>query len=257
VGTTAQGRDILGLRIFRSGGQKRQIFLHGGIHAREWITVTTALYIIQELFDSNLLNGFDFYVVPVFNVDGYVYAHSTQRLWRKNRQTNSGNTCVGTDLNRNYNYEWGRGGSSTNPCADTYMGTAPHSAPEIAGITSYIASLTRLAFFLDIHSYGAMFMSPWGYTYTNPPDYNPMLEIMTVARSGIYAINGNTYAIGSSANVIYIASGGSDDWVYGALGVIPSFVVEIVGNSFVAPVTSILPLAQEIWNGVSSVVEYI
>ena len=28
------------------------------------------------------------------------------RLWRKNRGNNAGSSCVGTDLNRNYDYNW-------------------------------------------------------------------------------------------------------------------------------------------------------
>ena len=33
--------------------------------------------------------------------------HRQERLWRKNRKNNVGSTCVGTDLNRNYDYKWG------------------------------------------------------------------------------------------------------------------------------------------------------
>lgn len=27
-------------------------------------------------------------------------------MWRKNRKPNSGSSCVGTDLNRNFGFQW-------------------------------------------------------------------------------------------------------------------------------------------------------
>jgi len=263
VGQTYQGRNIRGIKIFnnnKSPAEKKVIMISGGIHAREWITVTTTLYTIQQLLQnpSDIVDDFDFYIVPVYNVDGYVHTR-TERLWRKNRQPVSGSSCLGTDLNRNFDFQWGRGGSSPNPCTETYMGTAPESAPEVYDISEYIKTTIgeRLAFFLDVHSYGGMWMSPYGYTYQLPVDYNEMYAVMEVARSSIRAINGNVYQIGSSANVIYIVSGGYKDWTYATVGVVPSFTVEIVGNSFIEPTTSILPLAREIWNGVISVSEFV
>jgi len=259
IGQTSQGNPIRGIKIYNNNGPspKKSVFIQGGIHARGWITVTTALYAVQELLnDASVVNDFDFYIVPVLNVDGYIYSR-TQRLWRKNRQTNSGSSCIGIDLNRNYNYGWGRGGASTDPCSDIYMGTAPNSALEVASVSRFISSLNEVVFFLDIHCYGAMWMSPWGYTYDYPPDYSLMYPVMEVARSAVRAVNGNVYAIGTSANVIYIAAGGSDDSAYGDYNVIPSFTVEILGNTFVTPPTQILLLAQEIWNGIDSVAEFL
>jgi hypothetical protein len=94
-----------------------------------------------------------------------------------------------------------------------------------------------------------MFMSAWGFTTDLPTDYGEMLPVMQEAQKGIESVNGNTYSIGTSARVIYISSGGSVDWVYGGAGVIQSFTLEAVG-SFVAPISSILPIAQEIYSGV-------
>jgi len=250
VGRTSEGREIRGIKIFVSGQTKRAVFLQGGIHAREWITVTSTLYIIQQLLVQNtLINDFDFYIVPIFNIDGYIYTHDFERLWRKNRQLNSGSTCIGTDLNRNYQYGWGREGSSNNPCSDTFRGLSFESSPEVRAISTYISSVNNLVYFLDVHCCGSMFMSAWGFTTDLPTDYGEMLPVMQEAQKGIESVNGNTYSIGTSARVIYISSGGSVDWVYGGAGVIQSFTLEAVG-SFVAPISSILPIAQEIYSGV-------
>lgn len=59
------------------------IFIESTIHAREWITVATATYILNELLTSNdpevrdLATKYDWVFIPVVNVDGYVYSHSS------------------------------------------------------------------------------------------------------------------------------------------------------------------------------------
>jgi hypothetical protein len=104
------------------------------------------------------------------NPDGFVYSQTTDRLWRKNRQTVSGNTCVGRDINRkscneswlkpltsftgNWPYKWEvAGGASTNPCSETYKGVAAGDAPENRGIKAQIDSLKAsrgIRLYLDV-----------------------------------------------------------------------------------------------------------
>lgn len=81
-GTSYEGRQIKGLKI-SSGNDKKAIFIEAGIHAREWIAMTTACYIINELLTSED-NGtktaaaeFDWYIFPVINPDGYVWSHES------------------------------------------------------------------------------------------------------------------------------------------------------------------------------------
>jgi len=258
LGKSYLGSDIVGLQLGSTSSQKPVIFLHCTIHAREWITTTTCCWIIDNLLTTDpdgprLLESFEWIIVPVFNVDGYNYAHTTDRLWRKNRQPVSGSTCYGTDLNRNYGYGWGGGGSSPSPCAETYRGSRAFSAPEVAAERDFLQpyiDASRLVAFVDIHAYGGMWMSPWGYTTTLPPDYSAMDTSMRAVASAIRAINGRTYATGTSARVIYIAAGGSDDFFYGDGGVVQSFTVESYGSNFTPPVSYILPIGRELWAGV-------
>jgi hypothetical protein len=44
-------------------------------------------------------------LIPVFNIRRDLLMQD--RMWRKNRTPNSGSTCVGTDLNRNFDEMWG------------------------------------------------------------------------------------------------------------------------------------------------------
>ena len=62
-----------------------------GIHAREWVAPAAAVHIIHQLTlnlsaaDDDLVKYFDWFVMPVFNVDGYKYSWEKDRMWRKNR----------------------------------------------------------------------------------------------------------------------------------------------------------------------------
>jgi hypothetical protein len=252
IGNSYAGAQIRALHL-NNGSPNAPFFgIHCTIHAREWITTTTCAYIIDRLLttNTNLLQYFNWVIIPVLNVDGYAYTHSSTRLWRKNRQPNSG-SCVGTDLNRNYRIGWGGGGSSADPCSDTYRGTAAFSGPEINAERAYFAN-KNVALFVDIHAYGSMFMSPYGYTATYPPnaDYIIMDDLMEDACNAIYNVNGFTYAYGPVYHVIYQASGGSNDWSYGEQRIVGSFALEARGTSFTPPVSQINPVGSEICAGI-------
>ena len=55
------------------------------------------------------LSKYDFYLLPVFNPDGYRYTFggSQQRFWRNTLSINPFATCKGADPNRNFGYKWG------------------------------------------------------------------------------------------------------------------------------------------------------
>lgn len=57
------------------------VFIEANIHAREWITSATATWFLNQLLTStnpaiqDLAQNINWYIVPVFNVDGFVYSH--------------------------------------------------------------------------------------------------------------------------------------------------------------------------------------
>ena len=167
-GSSVQGRVITGIHIWGSGGKgsKPAVLIHGTVHAREWITTMTTEYFAWQLLtkyasDANIkavVDKFDFYIMPIVNPDGFVYTQTTDRLWRKNRKTISGNSCVGTDINRNWPYKWElTNGASTNPCSETYKGQAAGDTAENRGLVAQVQSLKNsrgIRLYLDVHSYG-------------------------------------------------------------------------------------------------------
>jgi murein tripeptide amidase MpaA len=138
VGTTLQGRTIFGIKVTNlATTNKPAVVYFGAEHAREWIATTMSTYFANSLLSNygtdpavtDLLDNVEFYLVPVFNVDGYIYTRTTDRFWRKNRR-NNGDGTFGVDINRNWGAGWGGEGSSGSGSQETYRGTAPFSEPE-------------------------------------------------------------------------------------------------------------------------------
>jgi len=264
IGQTYEGRPIRGL-LLGSNPDAPIFYFQCTIHAREWITTTTCCWMIDQLLNvdpegKDLLEKSIWIIVPILNVDGYVYTHEQQRMWRKNRQPTQGSTCIGIDLNRNYDAHWSGPGASPNPCSDTYYGTAAASSPEISAEQKYLTDLGQnLVSFVDIHTTGAMFMSPWGWTteLPIPEDYAVMDYYMKIAVDGIESVNGVSYDYGSVARVIYQVSGGSNDWAYEKRGIKTPYAIEIFGSGFSVPVSSIEPRGKEIWTGLKLMVQAI
>jgi len=259
IGNSYNGAPIYALSLGKDNG-KPAFVVQCGIHAREWITPSTCCWIIDQLLNKDaegpqLLADFEWIIIPVLNVDGYSYTHTNDRLWRKNRQPNSASTCIGTDINRNYAFAWSGPGASGNPCAETYYGPAAASCPETVAIQTVLedyASQNRLASYFDIHAYGALWMSPWGYSNNLPSDYADMNRVMQIAANAVRAVNGRTYTYGSVFRVIYQTSGGSTDYSYGVLDAVQSYAVETFGSSFTPPASWIPTIGAEIWAGVKA-----
>lgn len=78
IGETHYGQTIDMVVICdRPERPKWGVLIDAGIHAREWITNTSALYVISYVLKTRqLLKYFDFYVIPCLNPDGYEYSHT-------------------------------------------------------------------------------------------------------------------------------------------------------------------------------------
>ncbi|RMX60512.1 hypothetical protein pdam_00001433 [Pocillopora damicornis] len=208
-----------------------------------------------------LVDRLEWIIVPVVNVDGYIYTHKEDRLWRKNRRPNGNSTkCIGTDLNRNFNFRWATVGADYGkPCSDIYPGERPFSEPETHNLATYMYSIRdRIKAYVDFHSYGQLWMSPWGFKKDFPPTYrtmnrNAMIRIVLA----IYMTNRTLYGFGPAAVVIYKTSGDATDWVYAVLGVTHSYGVELQPsifsqNGFVLPPSYIEPVGKEVLAGMKT-----
>ena len=164
-------------RESRESGKREAIYIDGGFHAREWISVTTACFLASKLPADykagdqdvkKLLDNYDVYILPVANPDGYEYTHTKDRLWRKTRSRHlpygiSIFGCRGVDPNRNFDFHWNEVGSSDNPCTDIYAGPRAFSEPETKAVADFILGhKNQIKMFFALHSYGELWLTPWG-----------------------------------------------------------------------------------------------
>lgn len=250
------GYDIQAIVITNEAiaGPKPPFFLMGAIHARELATAELAMRFAEQVVQGYgsdpdatwLLDNYELHVVPQANPDGRKIAEQgyTQR---KNRDTDLGscsnpptsNSQYGIDLNRNSSFGWGGAGTSTSPCSLTYRGTGGASEPEVQALQSYMGSIfadqrgpniTDAAppdtegVMISLHAYGELVLYPFSYGATSAPN---LAELRTLGRKLGYH---NGHEVCQAPVCLYSASGTTDDWAYGELGV-AAFTFE-VGTSF-------------------------
>ncbi|KAI8357743.1 hypothetical protein B0O80DRAFT_369300, partial [Mortierella sp. GBAus27b] len=260
AGKSFQGREQNGIKI---GTGPNHIVFHGTQHAREWITTMVVEYLIDQLLkgtDSRVagyLQKYTFHIIPVMNPDGFVVTQTSNRMHRKNAQTNGG--CLGTDPNRNWGYQWGTGGSSSNPCAEDYKGPSAFSTPEATNVAKYIKALPKVVSYIDFHSYSQLWMTPYGYTGVRPPTYPYMSGLAAKAVAALRVKFGTSYRYGDIYNTIYPASGSSVDYAL-SIGVGAPFAVELRdtgASGFNLPANQILPSGQETWDAFTAILDNI
>jgi hypothetical protein len=175
--------------------------------------------------------------MPDVNPDGgeYDIASGSYRSWRKNRQPNAGSTNVGTDLNRNWPYNWGCcGGSSGSTGSETYRGPSAGSSPEVTAIVNWVngrvvGGAQQIRTNIDFHTYSELVLWPYGYTFN---DTGPGLTstdaaaFQTLGRA-MAATNGYTP---EQASDLYITDGTIDDWLWGVHKIF-SFTFEMYPTS--------------------------
>jgi len=264
VGNSHQGNPILVFRMYQATANRRAYWIDATIHAREWIAPATVLKVIEALAlgtnaeATRLTNSYDWYIMPVMNPDGYDYTWSNERLWRKNRRQLPGTICIGTDLNRNFNFRWGTDGVSHQPCSDIYCGPSGGSEPETQHVQNELRRLgPNLLASVTVHSYGNMWMFPWGNTVNHAgqtcqlaDDHNDMMAVAEVTANAIQSTYGTTWLRGNSCVVIYETSGGTDDYAKGVAGIKYAFCPELRGNSFIIPAAQIQLSYTEFFHGI-------
>lgn len=189
------------------------------------------------------------YVMPVMNPDGYVHSRKVNRLWRKNRSLSKRSTCVGVDLNRNFDIGWSGYGSSTNPCSDTYRGASPGSELETDAVVKFLSKRKfNLEAYLTYHSYGQMVVYPWAYKAVKVKDSSVLQRVANTIVQRIENKTGKVYRASVTHEVLGIAGGGSDDWTRAALGTKYVYTIELRDRGeygFVLPPNQILETALE------------
>jgi hypothetical protein len=237
AGRTYEKRDI-NIIVFKTATSSRSIFIDCGFHAREWIAVSSCVWIMDKIVKDyqngdvllkSILAKYEIHIAPLVNPDGYEYSHDTFRMWRKNRKLNPGSACVGVDLNRNFGYKWRTGGSSTNPCSDTYAGPSADSELETLALEKAIlVKKGNWDAYLTIHTYGQYWLCSWSYSTTvYPDDFAEVCAKAKIGADGIKTFAGTPYTTGHSGVLFGALSGVSDDWAKGNATIKYSYTLEL------------------------------
>uniref|UniRef100_A0A1A9UY44 Peptidase M14 domain-containing protein n=1 Tax=Glossina austeni TaxID=7395 RepID=A0A1A9UY44_GLOAU len=268
IGYSYEGRLIRGVRLsFKP--EKKAIFIESNIHAREWITSAACTYLIFELLFSRdcevrrMANRLDWWIVPVLNVDGFVYSHEKERLWRKSRRPIS-DGCTGVDLNRNFEYLWDR--IKHDPCSDQYGGTHPLSEPEVEQLTKFIDSNIpegSIKVYIALHSAGQAVLLPWTHTRELPVNYDRLMYVAKAFADAAFSRFCTKYRYGTSANILKCTEycGTSKDWAYAVKAIPIAFTIELPGGGrkspFELPKGAILRVCLEFLDGLVGMIDAI
>lgn len=274
LGLSHEGRAIWMVKIGRgaAGELTPSMLVDGGMHAREWVTVGTALSLIGHLVKlfttaedcARLpLTGINWHIIPVLNPDGYEYSATTDRLWRKNRRPPpTGSTCAGVDLNRNFPLGFGLG-ADAQPCSEVYKGLAPLSEPESQALQLISGRLnSSLLAYISLHAYGQSWLTPWGYQTKPLPNSEELEEVAKEAFRQVdcsfgRAVPAREYEVGGAAKIYYVAGGSSDDFVYSTTKTRLAYTIELPDDGrefgFLLPPSKLPQVAADTWVALRSV----
>jgi len=223
-GKSFEGREILGVKMTLGGFEdelsKPALMMIGTHHAREHLSTEVPLLLIKRYLKlietdskfNKLLRKRMVYIVPLLNPDGALHDIKGRKykMWRKNRRINEGSSRIGVDLNRNYGFGWGTGGSSKNPGSDIYMGPAPFSEKETSAVKKFVERHPNIKTMISFHTYSKLILYPWGGKDDRVGGADGKVFRYVAGKMARW----NGYRPMQSSG-LYIASGDTCDWAYG------------------------------------------
>ncbi|XP_029516813.1 carboxypeptidase A6-like [Oncorhynchus nerka] len=265
IGRSYEGRPLYVLQLGkRTRSYKKAVWIDCGVHAREWIGPAFCQWFVKEALHSyqhdsvmrRLMNQLNFYIMPVFNVDGYIFSWTTDRFWRKTRSKNVKYHCRGVDANRNWKVKWCEEGASSHPCDDTYCGPFPESEPEVKAVAKFLRKhKKRVKAYVSIHAYAQMLLYPYSYKYATIPNFNCVESAAHNAVTALYSAYGVRYRYGPASTTLYVSSGSSMDWAY-RNGIPYAFAFELRDTGyfgFLLPEALINPTCTETMRAVKTI----
>ncbi|XP_064909796.1 carboxypeptidase A6 isoform X2 [Columba livia] len=257
VGESYEGRPLFVLKLGkRSRPYKKAVWIDCGIHAREWIGPAFCQWFVKEALQTyqtdpamrKMLTQLYFYIMPVFNVDGYHFSWTNDRFWRKTRSKNTRFRCHGVDANRNWKVKWCDEGASLHPCDDTYCGPFPESEPEVKAVAHFLRKHRKqIKAYLSFHAYAQMLLYPYSYKYATIPNFSCVELAAYNAVNALQSAYGIRYRYGPASTTLYVSSGSSMDWAY-KNGIPYAFAFELRDTGhfgFLLPETLIKPTCTE------------
>lgn len=247
IGRSFEGRDLWAAKIsdkVETDEDEPEVLFDGGMHGREHMSTEMAVALFRNLSDgygtkpriTDMVNRTEITIIFNLNPDGSEHDHGSGTIlsWRKNRQPTPGSAEIGTDINRNFGYQWGTNPLNASPSAWTYRGPAAWSTPEASAFKRYvdgrvIGGEQQVRMHVTFHQHGRIVLYPYGYTKAAVTDADDHARLASMAAEMGELSN---YADAqSSYDEIHV--GNQMDWVYATYGIL-SFTFEM-GDAFHMP----------------------
>lgn len=264
IGTSLDGRTLYEA-VLGNPDAPKHILIHGGIHAREYMTPLLVMKQLEygaEFYDtgtfrgepySGILNSVAVHFVPMVNPDGIALSQfgldaiRSEELRQQIQQAYQEDLAQGrtqesfdryltrwktngrgVDLNQNFPANWDLVTASPVPSYGTYKGTSPLSEPESRALADLVNSRTWSAT-VSYHSMGNVIY--WDYPGNQVQQASGELATVVAGLTGYQTLPSSGH-------------GGFKDWTQIKENPVPGITVEV------GSVSCPLPLSQyqEIWN---------
>jgi hypothetical protein len=231
-------RPILGMKISDNANLNEDepaVLFDGQHHASEPVSMECCLAVMTYLLDNfgsdtrvtRWINSLEIWIVPCWNPDGWKLMVDTSAVnfsQRRNLRDNNLNgifdpSTDGVNLNRNYDFNWSGGPSSTSN--GNYRGQAPFSELETQGKRD-LTIAKHFVLSLTFHSAGETVYYLWTTQGRSAPDQQLIHSIADSLAIRFPKYNGGGHYSTSLADC---DRGCSDCWTYAATGAI-EFTIE-------------------------------
>jgi len=223
IGKSEYGRNIYAVSL---GKGPANIFINGSHHAREWMTTTLNMYMLDQYADAytknKKINGYDtkkilasttIWFVPMVNPDGVTLQQSGLKAFPKSvhkslLKMNNGSKNFkrwkangkGIDLNRQYDAGWKNLKGPKKPSYTDYKGKAPATATEVKAILNFVKAIDPEVA-VSYHSTGKILY--WNYKQDSKRYKRDLAYAQKVRKMTGYSLIYNSKATGG---------GGFTDW---------------------------------------------
>merc|ERR1711915_382387 len=102
----------------------------------------------------------------------------------------------------------------------------------------------------NFHSYSQLILLPWGWSLDEPQNIDNLYNMANIGNDALYAVNQKTFEVGCIPCLLYVASGGSLDYVLGMFGIPYSYAMELRDTGeygFLLPPDQIIDSGKEFW----------
>ncbi|KAE8888172.1 hypothetical protein PF005_g22214 [Phytophthora fragariae] len=267
VSVTYEGQSIPAFKISTTSendeatSEKKTLYIQALIHAREWQAGAATFYTMASMLDdlragdkaaTSLFDKFDWYFVPIVNLDGYQYTWEVDRMWRTNRHIVKVNgRDAGVDLNRNWPPNEYFNLDPSDVDEETYPGEYPLSEPSTAGLFDFITSLKSLSGLVDMHTFGGQVLRP----FSNQPGegaepFGSRMRALGDSVRKALSTQPDVHYQSETGAYLYKAYGCFDDGMFLQYNLtVPALTIEVEGGDFVSPQSTIRPVGTNIYLG--------